>query len=84
MTNELYRGEMDPPPVLKLLENWNEPTNEYRIGVEPLSSSTWHLSQVALGPVCRTMADIENLVSKIRADLDHILAEARTKIAADN
>ena len=84
MTNELYRGEMDHPPVLKLLENWDEPFNEYRIGAEPLSVSTWHLSEVALGPVCRTVADIENLVAKIRADLDRILAEARVKIAADN
>jgi hypothetical protein len=84
MVNELYRGEMDPPPILKLLENWDEPLNEYRIGAESLSVSTRHLNQVVLGPTCRTMAEIESLAAKIRADLDRILAEARVKIAADN
>ena len=79
--HELYRGEMDPPHILKLLENWNGPHNEYSIGAEPLSVSTWHLNQVVLGPNCRTLAEIEAVVGRIRADLDRILAEARAKLA---
>jgi hypothetical protein len=78
---ELYAGEMAPPRVLKLLERWGAPANEYAVGVEPLSARTWHLNQVVLGPECHTLAELEQVVAKIRADLDALLAEARAKIA---
>src|ERR1700679_1248524 len=38
--------------ILKLLVNWDAPKNEYRIGTEPLSTTTWHLNQISLGPEC--------------------------------
>jgi hypothetical protein len=66
--------------ILKLLENWDGPKNEYRIGTEPLSTSTWHLNQVLLGPECKTLEEIERVVADIRTDLDDILAEAKDKI----
>jgi hypothetical protein len=69
--------------ILKLLEQWDAPDNEYRIGAEPLSTTIWHLNQVQLGPTCKTMAEIERLVADIRTDLDSILAEARKKIAEE-
>lgn len=67
--------------MLKLLERWDGPKNEYRIGTEPLSTSTWHINQVLLGPECKTMAEIEQVVADIRADLDDIMVEARDKMA---
>jgi hypothetical protein len=70
--------------ILKLLENWDAPKNEYRIGTEPLSTSTWHLNQIQLGPDCKTMAEIERVVADIRHDLEDILVEARTRIANQN
>ena len=70
--------------ILKLLENWDAPANEYRIGAEPLSTSTWHLHQVQLGPECKTMAEIERVVADIRTDLADILVEARAKFAHRN
>jgi hypothetical protein len=70
--------------ILKLLERWDGPNNEYRIGAEPLSTSTWHISQVLLGPECKTMEEIERVVADIRTDLDEILVEARDKIALQN
>ena len=79
---ELYRGEMDPPRILKLLEHYEAPHNIYAIGGEPLSTSTWHLSQVILGPECRSLAEIEQLVARIRADLDAILVAARVRLIA--
>jgi hypothetical protein len=70
--------------ILKLLEHWDGPNNEYRIGAEPLSTSTWHINQVLLGPECKTMEDIESIVADIRTDLADILVEARDKIAHHN
>jgi len=70
--------------ILKLLERWDGPKNEYRIGAEPLSTSTWHINQVLLGPECKTMEEIERVVSDIRTDLDDILAEAREKKGRQN
>jgi hypothetical protein len=70
--------------ILKLLENWDAPQNEYRIGAEPLSTKTWHINQVQLGPDCKTMEEIERVVADMRADLDDILAEARDKISRQN
>ena len=70
--------------ILKLLENWDGPKNEYRIGAEPLSTSTWHINQVLLGPECKTLEEIERVVADIRTDLDDILVEARSKIRRHN
>ena len=70
--------------ILKLLERWDAPDNEFRIGAEPLSTSTWHINQVLLGPECKTMAEIERVVADIRVDLEDILVEAREKIANQN
>ena len=70
--------------ILKLLENWDGPKNEYRIGAEPLSTSTWHINQVLLGPECKTLEEIERVVADIRTDLDDILVEARSKIGRHN
>jgi len=70
--------------ILKLLEHWDGPKNEYRIGAEPLSTSTWHINQVLLGPECQTMEEIERVVADIRADLTDILVEANYKIARHN
>jgi len=70
--------------ILKLLERWDGPKNEYRIGAEPLSTSTWHINQVLLGPECKTIEEIERVVADIRTDLDDILIEARNKIGQQN
>ncbi len=75
------RNEKERVKILKLLERWDAPNNEYRIGAEPLSTTTWHISQVLLGPECKTMEDIERVVADIRTDLADILIEAREKIA---
>jgi len=64
--------------ILKLLENWDGPKNEYRIG------STWHINQVLLGPECKTIEEIERVVEEIRADLADILVEAKDKITRNN
>lgn len=68
-------------PVLKLLERWAGEHNTYAVGAEPMSTSTWHINQVILGPECRTVEELEQVVAKIRADLDGMVAEARTRIA---
>jgi hypothetical protein len=70
--------------ILKLLERWDAPDNEFRIGAEPLSTSTWHINQVLLGPECKTMEELERVVADIRTDLADILIEARKKIARQN
>ena len=70
--------------ILKLLERWDAPNNEYRIGAEPLSTTTWHINQVLLGPECKTMVELERVVADIRTDLADILVEAREKIARQN
>ena len=69
-------------PILKLLERWTEPHNIYAVGAEPMSTSTWHISQVILGPECRTLEELEQVAAKIRADLDRMLAEARVRLNA--
>jgi hypothetical protein len=75
---------MERVKILRLLERWDAPRNEYRIGTEPLSTSTWHISQVELGPECKKLEEIENVVANIRADLDDILVEAKDKITKHN
>ena len=67
--------------ILILLEHWDAPKNEYRIGAEPLSATTWHINQVQLGPECKTLEELERVVADIRTDLDNILVEAKNKIA---
>ena len=68
-------------PILKLLERWAGEHNTYAVGAEPMSTSTWHINQVVLGPECRTVEELEQVAAKIRADLDTLLKAARTKIA---
>jgi len=70
--------------ILILLERWDAPKNEYRIGSEPLSTTTWHINQVQLGPECKTMSELERVVANIRTDLDDILIEAGKKIAGQS
>ena len=69
-------------PVLKLLERWSGEHNTYAIGAEPMSTTTWHINQVILGPECKTIAELEQVVAKIRADLDTLLATAKVRLAA--
>ena len=69
-------------PVLKLLERWSGEHNTYAIGAEPMSTHTWHINQVVLGPECKTLAELEQVAAKIRADLDAMLAAARIRINA--
>ena len=69
-------------PVLKLLERWSGEHNTYAIGAEPMSTTTWHINQVILGPECKTLAELEQVVAKIRADLDTLLATAKVRLAA--
>jgi hypothetical protein len=69
-------------PVLKLLERWSGEYNTYAVGAEPMSTHTWHISQVVLGPECQTLAELEQVVAKIRADLDSLLAAAKVRLAA--
>jgi hypothetical protein len=83
-TNIVIETKKERVRILKLLERWDAPDNEYRIGAEPLSTATWHINQVLLGPECKTMAEIERVVADIRVDLEDILVEAREKIANQN
>jgi len=69
-------------PILKLLERWSGEQNTYAVGAEPMSTSTWHINQVILGPECRTVEELERVAAKIRADLDHMLAEAKVRLNA--
>ena len=69
-------------PILKLLERWSGEHNTYAVGAEPMSTSTWHISQVVLGPECKTLEELEQVAAKIRADLDTMLAAARIRINA--
>lgn len=69
-------------PVLKLLERWSGEHNTYAVGAEPMSTHTWHISQVVLGPECRTIAELEQVAAKIRADLDALLVAAKVRLAA--
>ena len=71
--------------ILKLLERWDGPRNEYWIGVEPIAAHTYHMGPtVMLGPQCMTLADLEQVATQIRADLDEILSEAKSNIQAHN
>ncbi|MBV9548728.1 MAG: hypothetical protein JO256_03530 [Alphaproteobacteria bacterium] len=67
-------------PILKLLERWSGEENTYAVGAEPINTHTWHINQVILGPECRTLAELEQVAAKIRADLDRMLAEAKIRI----
>jgi hypothetical protein len=69
-------------PVLKLLERWAGEHNTYAVGAEPMSTHTWHINQVVLGPECKTIAELEQVVAKIRGDLETMLEQARTRMAA--
>jgi len=69
-------------PILKLLERWSGEENTYAMGAEPMSTHTWHINQVVLGPECRTLEELEWVAGKIRADLDAMLADAKVKLAA--
>jgi len=69
-------------PILKLLERWAGEHNTYAVGAEPMSTSTWHINQVVLGPECKTHEELEQVATKIRADLDTMLAAARIRINA--
>lgn len=69
-------------PILKLLERWAGEHNTYAVGAEPMSTSTWHINQVVLGPECHTVEELEQVAAKIRADLDALLKAARIKLAA--
>ena len=69
-------------PILKLLERWAGEHNAYAVGAEPMSTSTWHINQVILGPECHTLAELEQVAAKIRADLDRMLAEAKVRLNA--
>jgi hypothetical protein len=80
----MIETEKERVKILILLERWDGPKNEYRIGAEPLSTSTWHINQVLLGPECKTIEEIERVVAEIRADLTDILVEAKDKIARHN
>ena len=70
--------------VLKLLERWDAPDNKYSIGTDALSTSTYHMNQVILGPECNSVEELEKIVDDIRSDLDEILTEARDKISSHN
>jgi hypothetical protein len=69
-------------PILKLLERWAGEYNTYAVGAEPMSTHTWHINQVVLGPECRTLDELEQVAAKIRADLDTMLAAAKIRLAA--
>jgi hypothetical protein len=69
-------------PILKLLERWAGEHNTYAVGAEPMSTSTWHISQVVLGPECKTLEELEQVADKIRADLDRMLAAAKVRLHA--
>jgi hypothetical protein len=69
-------------PIIKLLERWAGEHNTYAVGAEPMSTSTWHINQVVLGPECKTVEELEQVAAKIRADLDTMLAAAKVRIAA--
>lgn len=69
-------------PILKLLERWAGEDNTYAIGAEPMSTHTWHINQVVLGPECRTIEELEQVAAKIRIDLDALLAAAKVRLAA--
>jgi len=69
-------------PIIKLLERWSGAHNTYAVGAEPMSSTTWHINQVVLGPECKTIAELEAVVAKIRGVLDALLAAAKARIAA--
>jgi hypothetical protein len=71
--------------ILRLMEQWDVPNNEYWIGVEPLSAQTNFLGQrILLGTPCKTVGDLEKLASEIQADLADLIAEARIKIPSHN
>ena len=69
-------------PILKLLERWAGEHNTYAVGAEPMSTSTWHINQVVLGPECRTVEELEQVAAKIRADLDTLLKAAKIRLNA--
>lgn len=76
---------MEPRRILKLLERWDAPQNEYWIGVEPLAAQTYHMGPtIRIGPECRSLEDLEKVIEEIRVDLDAILSEAREKIEKHN
>jgi len=69
-------------PIVRLLKRWAGEHNTYAVGAEPMSTSTWHINQVVLGPECRTVEELEWVAAKIRADLDAMLADAKKRILA--
>ncbi len=76
---------MNENKILKLLERWDGPRNEYWIGIEPLAAKTYHIfGEILVGPECKSLEEIERVVADIRADLDQILIQARDKITKHN
>ena len=59
--------------------------NKYWIGMDPMQAGVQHGDGlVILGRECRSLADLENVASDIREDLDRALEEACQKIRQES
>ena len=70
-----------PQQILKLVENWDGPRNEYWISVDPLSAHVRHTGQILIGPESKTVEELERIAQILHSDLERVIAEARIKIA---
>jgi hypothetical protein len=74
---------MERKKTLQLGQKWPDGSldNKYWIGMDPMQAGIQHGDGlVMLGRECRSLADLENVASEIREDLDRALEEARRKL----
>lgn len=65
--------------ILKLVEHCDTPSNEYWIGIEPVAADACPPEKrILLGPPCRSIAELDKLISEMQADLRSLTAEGTT------
>ena len=68
--------------ILKLVEHCDKPSNEYWIGIEPIAADACPPGKrILLGPPCRSIAELDKLISEMQADLRSLTAEGHVKMA---
>ena len=69
--------------LFRLAQKWDEPLpdNSYWVGVDPLSYPQGNIGGLmTVGQECKHYWEIESLVEDLKADLDQLLLEAKSKM----
>lgn len=66
-------------------DQYGTPDNRYWIAADPMASRVQYPDgMIVLGRDCSSLAELEAVAKEIRADLDHVMAEARKKLRGSN